>query len=118
MKEEEQDALFADFQSADDDDEKEEVIKEAVKKQTAKTKADKEKKKASKKKDAKEDPLPVNTSELPPAQKARINYLDKLKATLEAIKELNNPDTVAQIHRLDEISRPAAEHNVSGKIFS
>lgn len=102
MKEEEQDALFADFQNADDDDEKEEVIKEAVKKQAAKTKADKEKKKASKKKDAKEDPLPVNTSELPPTQKARINYLDKLKATLETIKELNNPDTVAQIHRLDE----------------
>ena len=101
MEDNEQAELFADFQDADDD-EKEEVIKEAVKKQTAKTKADKEKKKASKKKDAKEDPLPVNTSELPPAQKARINYLDKLKATLEAIKELNNPDTVAQIHRLDE----------------
>ena len=61
-----------------------------------------ENKKQSKKKDKKEDPLPISTSELPPAQKARINYLDKLKAALETIKELNNPDTVAQIHRLDE----------------
>ena len=101
MKEEEQDALFADFQNTDDD-EKEEVIKKAVKKQTEKAKADKEKKKAAKEKNKKEDPLPISTSELPPAQKARINYLDKLKAALETIKELNNPDTVAQIHRLDE----------------
>ena len=87
MEDNEQAELFADFQDADDDE---------------KTKVEKEKKKAAKKKDKKEDPLPISTSELPPAQKARINYLDKLKATLETIKELNNPDTVAQIHRLDE----------------
>ena len=101
MEDNEQAELFADFNDADDD-EKEDVIKKAVKKQTEKTKVEKEKKKAAKKKDKKEDPLPISTSELPPAQKARINYLDKLKATLETIKELNNPDTVAQIHRLDE----------------
>lgn len=101
MEDNEQAELFADFQDADDD-EKEDVIKKAVKKQTEKTKVEKEKKKAAKKKDKKEDPLPISTSELPPAQKARINYLDKLKAALETIKELNNPDTVAQIHRLDE----------------
>ena len=101
MEDNEQAELFADFQDADDD-EKEDVIKKAVKKQTEKTKVEKEKKKAAKKKDKKEDPLPISTSELPPAQKARISYLDKLKAALETIKELNNPDTVAQIHRLDE----------------
>ena len=101
MEDNEQAELFADFKDADDD-EKEDVIKKAVKKQTEKTKVEKEKKKAAKKKDKKEDPLPISTSELPPAQKARINYLDKLKATLKTIKELNNPDTVAQIHRLDE----------------
>lgn len=101
MEDNEQAELFADFKDADDD-EKEDVIKKAVKKQTEKTKVEKEKKKAAKKKDKKEDPLPISTSELPPAQKARISYLDKLKAALETIKELNNPDTVAQIHRLDE----------------
>lgn len=101
MEDNEQAELFADFKGADDD-EKEDVIKKAVKKQTEKAKADKEKKKAAKEKNKKEDPLPISTSELPPAQKARINYLDKLKAALETIKELNNPDIVAQIHRLDE----------------
>ncbi len=101
MEDNEQAELFADFKDADDD-EKEDVIKKAVKKQTEKTKVEKEKKKAAKKKDKKEDPLPISTSELPPAQKARISYLDKLKTALEIIKELNNPDTVAQIHRLDE----------------
>ena len=71
MEDNEQAELFADFKDADDD-EKEDVIKKAVKKQTEKTKVEKEKKKAAKKKDKKEDPLPISTSELPPAQKARI----------------------------------------------
>lgn len=103
MDSQEQEELYSIFQDTEDAEERSALVHQAVSNQSEKKKEKKKKKAEAKKGKAnKEEEEPeVTVSTIPPAEMARNNYLDKIKGVLDTLKDLNNPDSVAQIKRLD-----------------
>lgn len=99
MDMDEQDELAEMMNDAGDDDESDEILKSAVK---AKKEAKTRKKKKEKEKEEDADEMPVTVSSVEPRILQRNEYLDKLKGIRDTIRELNTPDIVAQIARLDD----------------
>lgn len=103
MDAQEQEKLYSAFQDEDNEEDRSALVRQAVTDQTEKKKEKKKKKAEAKKSKAKKEEEPeVTVSNTSPAEMARNNYLEKIKGVLETLKDLNNPDSVAQIKRLDD----------------
>ena len=120
MEEEDQQAVLQQLEDAGTGEDADAVIEEAVAEHKEKKAAQKAEKKANKKKDAKEKKLepkeaPVVVSQVSPQDMVRIKYLDTLESLISQVRNLNVPDIVAQIKRLD--SNAEAEDSLIATVY-
>ena len=106
MEEEEQQAMLQQLEDAGTNEIADAVIEEAVAGHKEKKVAKKAEKKAAKNKSAKkkaseQEEAPVTVSHMNPQDMVRIKYRDTLESLISQVRDLNVPDIVAQIKRLD-----------------
>ena len=106
MAEEEQQVVLQQIEDAGSDEDAGAAIEEAVTEHKEKKAAQKAEKKAAKKKDNKtkkpeQEESPVTVSQVSPQDMVRIKYRDTLESLISQVRNLNTPDIVAQIKRLD-----------------
>lgn len=106
MEEEDQQAVLDQIEDAVTEEDANAVVESAVaehKEKKAKKKAEKKagKKKSAKKKGPDPEEAPVVVSQVDPQDMVRLQYRNTLESLISQVRDLNKPDIVAQIKRLD-----------------
>ena len=106
MEEVDQQVVLDQIEDAVNEEDANAVVEAAVAEHKEKKSAQKAEKNAGKKKSAKKQPseqeeAPVTVSHMDPQDMVRIKYRDTLESLISQVRDLNTPDIVAQIKRLD-----------------
>ena len=106
MEEVDQQVVLDQIEDALNEEDANAVVEAAVSEHKEKKSAQKAEKNAGKKKSAKKQPseqeeAPVTVSHMDPQDMVRIKYRDTLESLISQVRDLNTPDIVAQIKRLD-----------------
>lgn len=107
MDAEEQINVIQALNQADSEEEADEIVEAAVSEQKEKSTREKAEKKAAKAKkkpkseSSPEEEAPVKVSQADPQDMLRMKYKDTINSLISQVRDLNRPDTVAQIKRLD-----------------